>query len=158
MAEDSINPKLIEEISKRISVDVIGKVMENLKTQQQVTPVANASSGHEHGDMIDVKPMKRGHFDVEDISEDKEEVYCPSCGLTEIRKKPVLEKVVTKIPDNYVPEPDSVEGVLPWLERKHTDGKTIWECPVCSKALSDFMDKHVTDIKKIGYDVKRVKK
>jgi uncharacterized C2H2 Zn-finger protein len=107
-----------------------------------------------------MKPYKPGKFMVQDLTEDVEEVYCPTCGTFERRHKPVKEKEIVKeiIPKGYVPAPQGLEDIIPYLEMKHTDGKSIFECPTCSKAFDNWLDKHADDIKKQGYDLRKVRK
>jgi len=142
------------------------KEMVNEAVSSQLRPLLEqlvANNGHKHKEeeieTYDAKPYKPGKFVVQPITDNLEEVYCPTCGTFERRPKAVVQKEVVKevIPKGYVPAPQGLEDIIPYLEMKHTDGKSIFECPTCSKAFDTWLDKHVDDIKKQGYEVRKVR-
>lgn len=103
------------------------------------------------GNVLQPQPVRRGHFQVSDLTDTKEEVYCPTCGTTEVRNKPVVEKTVNKEvvkvepPENWMPTPSRYDDIHKLIfDMEHPDGKHLLDCPNCSVKFED-------DLKKLGF-------
>lgn len=99
--------------------------------------------------------MRLGKFQIQEITPDKEQVYCPTCGTMEYRDKPVMTKEVVKkvveAPDNYIPIPTKFEDFKSLIDMPHPQGKSIWDCPNCSPKFQEMLAEH-------GFVPKQVKK
>lgn len=143
-----------EDVKKLVLADLqpkfddISKKLEMLTADREVKPADG------------VRPYHKGHFEIEKVAEDKQEVYCPSCGTFERIpiQEHVVEKIEEKIPEDYMPKPKSLEQIIPLLELPHENGQSIYDCPNCSKQLVGYMTKHKDDLKKIGFDLQPFKK
>jgi len=79
---------------------------------------------------IQANALRPGQFIHQPITEDTEEVICPTCGTREIRKIPTKITVKEVIPDNYIPAPRSISEAIQLLESMRLpDGRTIFESP-----------------------------
>lgn len=104
---------------------------------------------------LKAEPMHLGAFTHSLITDDREEIYCPTCGTVERRKIPTIEKekVVEKVdhqpPANWMPIPTKYEDIEKVLGLEHPDNKTIWDCPHCAPKFTKWLNDN-------GYDkVKR---
>jgi len=104
--------------------------------------------------------LHRSRFDIADRGNTLD-ITCPDCGATQFGvPKPVVEvtKEVVKekevIPKGYMKIPEDVGGVLPLLDMKHEDGRSIFDCPNCARQVSAWLDRNAVNLQKLGY-VKR---
>jgi len=94
-----------------------------------------------------------GRFEVTDLTNDKEEIFCPTCGTFERREKPkpIVKEVVKEVaPKDVMPKPHSAGDVLKILDMGHADGKSVFDCPNCAREMKEWTNKHIEDLKKIG--------
>lgn len=124
-------------------VDNLSNDIENIKNSQ--------NHAQRVGNGLQPQPVRRGHFDYSDITSEKEEIYCPTCGTTEIRNKPVVtkpeivEKVKVEQPENWMPIPSRYDDIHKLIfNMEHPDGHHIQDCPNCSAKFED-------DLKQLGY-------
>jgi predicted RNA-binding Zn-ribbon protein involved in translation (DUF1610 family) len=151
MAEDkTYKDELLEKLTAEVN-----KIVES-----KFASINDNTSKLETKKAINVVGYHPGQFQHDMINDRKEEIYCPNCGTFERRELPAIKEVVEKeiIPKGYIPQPQGLEDIVPYLEMKHQDGKTVFDCPSCSSALNNWLDNHITDLKKDGYEIKRVKK
>jgi len=79
---------------------------------------------------IQANALRPGQFIHQPITEDTEEVICPTCGTREIRKIPTKITIKEVIPDNYIPAPRSISEAIQLFESMRLpDGRSVFESP-----------------------------
>jgi predicted RNA-binding Zn-ribbon protein involved in translation (DUF1610 family) len=139
----------IVSLQKRLNAieTMVGEALKKDNGKQEMSAAAHAA-------------LHRTRFDIADRGSTVD-ITCPDCGGTQFGiSKPVLEvtKEIVKekevIPKGYMKIPDDVGGVLPLLDTRHEDGKSIFDCPNCARQVSGWLDKNMANLQKLGY-VKR---
>jgi len=92
---------------------------------------------------IQANALRPGQFIHQPITEDTEEVICPTCGTREIRKIPTKITVKEVIPDNYIPAPRSISEAISLLESMRLpDGRSVFESPKFWEYIRSLEEKY----------------
>lgn len=118
--------------------------------RSRVQDMENASSNtYPNGESLEAKPYHPSRFQVTQITDDKEEIYCPSCGGFERRKVPVktVEKTIEvekpTIPENWMPAPTKYEDIEHILnDLPHPDDHHLLDCPNCAPKFEAWLNKN----------------
>ncbi len=93
---------------------------------------------------IQANALRPGQFIHQPITEDTEELICPTCGTREIRKIPTKITVKEVIPDNYIPAPRSISEAIQLFESMRLpDGRSIFESPKFWEHIKSLEEKYV---------------
>jgi hypothetical protein len=93
---------------------------------------------------IQANALRPGQFIHQQITEDTEEVICPTCGTREIRKIPTKITVKEVIPDNYIPAPRSISEAIQLFESMRLpDGRSVFESPKFWEYIRSLEEKYV---------------
>jgi len=93
---------------------------------------------------IQANALRPGQFIHQPITEDTEEVICPTCGTREIRKIPTKITVKEVIPDNYIPAPRSISEAIQLFESMRLpDGRSVFESPKFWEYVRQLEEKYV---------------
>jgi hypothetical protein len=93
---------------------------------------------------IQANALRPGQFIHQPITEDTEEVICPTCGTREIRKIPTKITVKEVIPDNYIPAPRSISEAIQLFESMRLpDGRSVFESPKFWEHIKSLEEKYV---------------
>ena len=143
MGEPIPASQVVEEISKLLD--------------RKLEPINNRMDKLEKFNEPKVERMQ-GNFVISDYGPGTTaiDVECPTCKHHEAVPKTIREvvtervvekpvevvKEVEKVPEGYIKGPEDWKDIQPILEMKHADGKTVWDCPNCSKGFQTLAESH----------------
>jgi uncharacterized Zn finger protein (UPF0148 family) len=93
---------------------------------------------------IQANALRPGQMIHQQITDDTEEIICPTCGTREVRKIPTKITVKEIVPDNYIPAPRSISEVIQLFESMRLpDGRSVFESPKFWEYVRQLEEKYV---------------